>query len=97
MSLLKQTYALVTQEGFERALSSRWPDAPAVGDYRLLVFTDKELPTLEEEFYAAEFKYFEPAETIAAMEAGDVGPFICSLQQARDVVNHFNPVVTEEV
>lgn len=97
MPVGNQKYALVTEAGWEASLSTRWPDAPLVGGYRLLVFSGKDLSNLEAEYSEAEFKYLSLEDTIAAVNLGEIGPFICSLEQARDVVNHFTPEVTEEV
>jgi hypothetical protein len=94
MPISNQKYAFVTQEGWE-TLKERWPDAPLYGNYRLLVFSGNQLPGLEEEYSDAEFKYLETQETIDAMLEGTIGPFICSLSQARDIAKHFTPETEE--
>lgn len=88
---LHQLYALVTAAGWERSLSKRWPDATLIGDYRLLVFINDDLPKLKAEYSNAEFKELTIGQTIEAMNAGEVGPFVCDLLKARAIVSHFNP------
>lgn len=87
---LHQLYALVTAAGWERSLSTRWPDAPLTGNYRLLVFTNEDLPKLKAEYANAVFKELSAEETIKAMENEEVGPFTCDLETAKEIVNHFN-------
>jgi len=88
---LHQLYALVTASGWESSLSERWPDAPLVGNYRLLVFTNQDLPRLKYEYSTTEFKELTTEQAIQAMNAGEVGPFICDVSQASAIVYHFNP------
>ena len=91
MPITNQKYAFVTEQGWESSLSERWPDAPLVGDYRLLVFAGTDLPKLEAEYADAEFKYLTASETIEQMTSGTIGPFICNIEQAREVAKHFTP------
>jgi len=84
-----QLYALVTVAGWQRSLSARWPEAPLIGNYRLLVFTNKDLPKLKAEYLNAEFKELTAEQTINAMNKGEVGPFVCDLLQAKAIVSHF--------
>lgn len=91
MPISNQKYALVTSEGWERSLAERWPDAPVYGNYRMLVFAGNRLAALEQEYATADFKYLDTEGTISAMEEGLVGPFICDLQQARDIAKYFAP------
>ncbi|GAA61825.1 hypothetical protein P20652_3714 [Pseudoalteromonas sp. BSi20652] len=91
MPVNNQKYALVTNEGWESSLNERWSNAPLVGGYRLLVFSGSDLPKLEAEYSDTEFKYLTVEDTIEAMNAGEIGPFICNINQAREIVAHFNP------
>ena len=91
MPITNQKYAFVTSQGWESSLSERWPDAPLIGDYRLLVFAGADLPKLEVEYVDAEFKYLSASETIEQMTSGTIGPFICNIEQAREVVTYFSP------
>ena len=91
MSDLYQLYAFVTAEGWARSLSNRWPNAPLIGNYRLLVFTNQDLPKLKAEYSTAEFKELTIEKTIKSMSEGEVGPFICDLTKVRGIVFHFNP------
>lgn len=96
MSNLYQLYAFVTAGGWNNSLHASWPHAPLVGNYRLLVFTNEDLPRLKAEYDTAEFKELAKQQTIDAMNAGEVGPFICDLATAKDISMHFNPA-TEEI
>ena len=91
MPITNQKYAFVTAQGWESSLSERWPDAPLIGDYRLLVFAGADLPKLEVEYADAEFKYLSASETIEQVTSGAIGPFICNIEQAREVVTYFSP------
>lgn len=91
MPVTNQGYALVTSEGWVKSLSERWPDAPQYGDYRMLVFAGADLPKIEAEYSNADFKYLEASETIEQMESGAIGPFICNLEQAREIAEYFTP------
>ena len=90
MKKLHQLYAFVTAAGWERSLSTRWPDAPLIGNYRLLVFTNEDLPKLKTEYPNAVFRELSVQETINAMENEEVGPFTCDLETAKAIINYFN-------
>ena len=91
MPIINQRYALVTIKGWNKSLSERWPDAPKYGEYRLLVFAGSDLPGIEREYSEADFKYLPASETIEQMNVGAIGPFICNLEQAREIAAHFTP------
>ena len=96
MPVTNQKYAFVTSEGWGKSLSERWPDAPTFGEYKLLVFAGSDLPGIESEYSKADFKYLPATETIEQMNLGVIGPFICNLEQAREIVAHFTPVEDEQ-
>ncbi|PWS55999.1 hypothetical protein [Pseudoalteromonas sp. meg-B1] len=91
MSNLYQLYAFVTAMGWAESLSERRPDAPLVGGYRVLVFTNADYPLLKEQYPTAEFKELTTEQTINAMNANELGPFVCSLEQTKQIMNHFAP------
>ena len=91
MSKLYQIYAFVTAMGWAESLSERWPDAPLVGGYRVLVFTNADYPLLKEQYPTAEFKELTDEQTISAIDAGEIGPFVCSLEQTKQIMNHYSP------
>lgn len=91
MPIINQKHALVTIEGWDKSLSERWPDAPQYGDYKLLAFAGSDLPKLESEYSNADFKYLEASKTIEQMKLGAIGPFICNLEQAREIAEYFTP------
>lgn len=97
MSNLYQLYAFVTAAGWAESLSERWPHAPLVGGYRVLVFTNADYTLLKEQYPVAEFKELAVEQTIGAIDAGEIGPFVCSLEQLKQIMNHFAPPeITEE-
>jgi len=85
-------YAFVTDAGWQAKLTAFRPNAPLYGGYRLLVFTESDLPSLEDEYADEEFKYLSASETIEQMTSGAIGPFICSIEQAHLVAPYFTPV-----
>lgn len=91
MSNLYQLYAFVTAMGWAESLSERWPHAPLVGGYRVLVFTNADYPLLKEQYPTAEFKELTAEQTINAMNANELGPFVCTLEQTKQIMNHFAP------
>ena len=91
MSNLYQLYAFVTSTGWAESLSERWPDAPLVGGYRVLVFTNADYQLLKEQYPTAEFKELTAEQTISAMNANGLGPFVCTLEQTKQIMNHFAP------
>lgn len=91
MPVENQRYALVTVKGWGHSLSERWPDAPTYGKYKLLVFAGSDLASIETEYSEAAFKYLSASETIEQMKQGIIGPFICNLEQAREIAAHFTP------
>lgn len=88
MSQLYQLYALVTVALWEQSLSDRWPDAPLIGGYRALVFTNLELPEIKAQF---KFKELSANETINAIISGDESLLICDHKQIIQIINHFSP------
>lgn len=94
MPVTNQKYAFVTAQGWDKSLNERWPDAPLIGEYRLLVFAGADLKPLEAEYSNAEFKYLNVHKTIEQLERGNIGPFICDINQVKQVIDHFTP--TEE-
>lgn len=91
MPVTNQKYAIVTNESWVKSLSERWPDALQYDDYRMLVFAGSDLDNIESEYSNADFKYLEVSETIKQMELGAIGPFICNLEQAREIAGYFTP------
>lgn len=89
MPVKNQKYAFVTKQGWELSLSERWSGAPTYGDYKLLVFAGSDLASIETEYSNADFKYLSASETIEQMTSGSIGPFICNLEQAREIAANF--------
>ena len=91
MSNLYQLYAFVTSTRWAESLSERWPDAPLVGGYRVLVFTNTDYPALKQQYSEFEAKELTTEQTISAMNANELGPFVCTLEQTKQIMNHFAP------
>lgn len=91
MNQLYQLYAFVTAMGWAESLSERWPDAPLVGGYRVLVFTNQDYPVLKQQYSDFEAKELTAEQTISAMNANESGPFVCTLEQTKQIMNHFAP------
>lgn len=91
MPVKNQKYAFVTNQGWVKSLSKRWPDAPTHGEYKLLVFAGSDLASIESDYSEAKFKYLSSSETIKQMELGTIGPFICNLEQTREIAEYFTP------
>jgi len=86
----RDMYAFVTDVEWQDKLTSVRPHAPLCGGYRILVFSESDLPEFKLEYGYADFKYLQPNETIEHMENGGIGPFICNLSKATLVNNYFS-------
>lgn len=93
---LYQVYAFVTESDWDNFSSKRFPDAISVKDYRLLVFTNLDLPTLKKEYENIDFKNLTIEKTINAINANEAGPFLCDFQAAEEITNHFIKLSEEE-
>lgn len=91
MNQLYQLYAFVTAAGWTESLSERWPDAPLVNGYRVLVFTNADYPALKQQYSEFEAKELTTEQTINAMNANELGPFVCTLEKTKQIMNHFAP------
>ena len=87
----RDLYAFVTDSGWQGRLISIRPDAPLYGDYRLCVFSEGDLPKFKEEFSDITFKYLTTGEMISQIEGGVIGPYVCYIEQAREVAKYFTP------
>ena len=91
MSNLYQLYAFVTESSWLAFLKERWPDAPLVNGYRVLVFTNEDYPLLKQQYSEFEAKELTVEQTISAISENESGPFICNLDQLKQVINYFSP------
>ena len=91
MSNLYQLYALVTAKYWEIHLIDRWPDAPLVNSYRVLVFTNLDYPVLKQQYSNFEAKELTADKTIDALKKNEHGPFVCNLEDLKKVIQHLNP------
>ena len=88
MSNLYQLYAFVTEASWLSFLKEIWPDAPPINGYRVLVFTNIGYPVLKQQYSEFEAKEFTPDQVIEAIGTGESGPFVCSLKQTKQIMNH---------
>lgn len=89
MSKLYQLYAFVTEASWLSFLKEIWPDAPLINGYRVLVFTNIDYPVLKQQYSEFEAKEFTPDQVTEAIGIGESGPFVCSLEQTKQIMNHF--------
>lgn len=95
MNKLYQLYIFITTEGWENTPSVKdtWDRAPTVGDYKMLVITQLDLPKIKEDFPGADFRELG-SDTLGALQAGELGPLVCTKEEASAIVKHFTPEET---
>lgn len=91
-----QLYASIPQDDWAGDLKSRFPDAPLVNGYRVLVFTNLDYQKLAEQYSGKEFIELQADDIISAIESGQDACFVCDVENIRIVINHFNPPQIEE-
>lgn len=94
MSNPNEGYAFITEQGWTDHLSEKFPDAIVAGGlFRMIQYhikDEQELIDLSDSL-GFEAKRLSAQDTIAAMELGSLGPFICYGSDVHKVVDHFNP------
>lgn len=70
-------------------LKERWPDAPLVKDYRILVFTNEDHHTLKQRYEGFDEKWFLSDQEIEAVGLEDIEPYICSIRQTKEILDRF--------
>lgn len=93
MANANEVYAFVTDQGWLDHLSGRFPYAVNVGaDYRMIQFARSDEAAMVQFAEALGFsvKHHSAIDTITAMEARSVGPFIVYGGDVHGVVDHFN-------
>ena len=86
------TYSIIPQEQWVDELVDRFPDAPLIQNYRVLVFADAETEQLKADY--AERGVVElpsSSEIIEHMESGLKQWVILQVEPLREVMQHFNP------
>lgn len=92
------TYAVIPQEQWVEELAERFPDAPLVQNYRVLVFADAETEQLKADY--AERGIVELAsssETIEHMQSDLKLWVILQVDPLREVMQHFSPPSDEVI
>lgn len=93
-----EKYAFITNENHALHVKSKWPDAISIGNnYRMVQFAGSDEPELIAlaESLGFAVKRLSLADTILVMDNLNLGPFICTHEQAVGVVNYFNPPVDD--
>lgn len=86
------TYAIIPAEQWVDELVGRFPHAPLVQNYRVLVFADKETEQLK-----ADYEHYGPVDAnksvsiIKLMSYDTKHWLICKVEPLREVMNHFAP------
>lgn len=86
------TYAIIPVEQWVDELVERFPHAPLVQNYRVLVFADKETEQLKADY--AERGIVElsvSSKIIEYMQSGLSEWVILQVEPLREVMQHFNP------
>lgn len=86
-----QLYASIPQVDWVGDLKSRFPHAPLVNGYRVLVFTNRDYPKLAEQYRDKEFIELQAGDIIPAIESGQDAWLVCDVEPLREVMQHFNP------
>jgi len=90
------TYAIIPQEQWVDELVDRFPDAPLVQNYRVLVFADAEAAQLKDDY--AERGIVElssSSEIIKHINSGLKPWVILQVEPLRKLMQHFNPPLVE--
>lgn len=86
-----QLYASIPQADWVGDLKSKFPHAPLVNGYRVLVFTNRDYPELTEQYSDKEFIELQAGDIISAIESGQEAWLVCDVDNIIVVINHFNP------
>lgn len=92
------TYAIIPQEQWVDEFAQRFPHAPLVQNYRVLVFADAETSQLKADY--AERGIVElssSSEIIEHMQSGLKPWVILQVEPLREVMQHFNPPIDEVI
>lgn len=88
------TYAITPQEQWVDELVDRFPDAPLVQNYRVLVFADKETAQLKADYAERGIVELSSSSEIIEHIQGGLKPWvILQVEPLREVMQHFNPPV----
>lgn len=86
------TYAITPQEQWVGELSERFPHAPLVQNYRVLVFADAEADQLKSDYSERGIVELpSSSEIIGHMESGLKLWVILQVEPLREVIGYFNP------
>lgn len=91
MSSLYQLYATIPQSDWYGDLKLRFPHAPLINGYRVLVFTNVDYPDLIAKYSEKEFLELQAGEIITAIESGQNAWLVCDVENIRIVIKHFRP------
>lgn len=92
------TYAIIPQEQWDDELIERFPNAPLIQNYRVLVFADAEAEQLKSDYSdrgIVELSSY--IEIIEHMEFDLKTWVILQVEPLREVMRHFNPPIDEVI
>jgi len=88
---LYQLYASIPQADWVGGLKSRFPQAPLVNGYRVLVFTNRDYLKLAEQYNDKDFIELQSGDIISAIESGQDAWLVCDVNNIREVIKYFTP------
>lgn len=91
-------YAIIPQEQWVDELTQRFPHAPSIENYKVLVFADAETEQLKADY--AEYGIVElssSSEIIEHINSGLKPWVILEIEPLREVMQHFNPPIDEVI
>ena len=92
------TYAIIPQEQWVDELVERFPHAPLVQNYRVLVFADAETAHLKVDYVERGIVEVSSSSEIIEHINGSLKPWvILEIEPLREVMQHFNPPIDEVI
>ena len=92
------TYSIIPQEQWVDELTQRFPHAPLVQNYRVLVFADKEIKQLKADYAERGIVELSSSSEIIEHMQRDLKPWvILQVEPLREVMHHFNPPSDEVI
>ena len=91
-------YALIPEEQWADELAQRFPHAPLVQNYKVLVFADAETEQLKEDYTECGIVEMASSSEIIEHIQSDLKPWvILQVEPLREVMQHFNPPIDEVI
>ena len=91
-------YAIIPQEQWTDELIERFPNAPLIQNYRVLVFADAETEKLKADYVERGIvELSSSSEIIEHINSGLKPWVILQVEPLREVMQHFNPPIDEVI